>query len=95
MSFPRSSPTRAKTANVSTGGLYFETTADDIQLDEVLLVDLEVPADKGRFPENAKIATTAEVVRVDPVEDQENNHGVKYSYFGIAAKFQEELKLII
>ena len=84
---------RTVTINVSTGGVYFETAADDIQVGDCLSLQLAVPADDGRFPPNGKISTVAKVVRTKAINDPATKKGLPFTRYGVAAQFEQGLKL--
>ncbi len=82
------------TKNVSTGGLYFETTDDNINQGDVLTFELGIPQKDNRFPQNGTMSTTGEIVRKIEIQASEpNDEGVKFTRFGIAAQFQKNFKL--
>jgi len=90
----RSNAFRTMTINVSTGGVYFETTDEDIQLGDILDFELGIPPGDSRFPLPGKIANTGKVIRTAAIADQDlGNGGPSYSRFGVAAQFQEEFKI--
>jgi hypothetical protein len=53
------------TANVSTGGLYFSTTADVFEEGNLLKVELSIPPTSGLLEFGGKIAGFAKVLRMD------------------------------
>ena len=81
------------TINISTGGVYFETTADDIREGDDLDLKVGVPPGDGRFPQHSKIATVGRVIRSKMIEDKPNDKGVTYTRYGVAAQFQQGFKL--
>ena len=83
---------RTMTVNVSTGGVYFETTAD-FQKGDKLLVHLGVPQDDERFPQESKIATVGQVVRVTQINNKPNADGITFPRYGVAAEFQRGFEL--
>lgn len=87
--------TRTSTNNVSTGGLYFQTTAEDISPDQQLQLELEIPADRGRFPAAAAISATGRVVRVDCLDSEPHENGCQFARYGVAVEFLEDLRLIL
>ncbi|MBN2210365.1 MAG: PilZ domain-containing protein [Sedimentisphaerales bacterium] len=82
------------TSNVSTGGVCFETSADDLQPGDELQVHLGVPPGDERFPQHGKITALAEILRCRPVESQSRPGGVFLPRYTVAARFRQSLKLI-
>jgi len=89
----RSNKYNTTTINVSTGGTYFETTADDIIIGDKLALELEIPGNDGRFPLQGKIVAEGEVVRCITIEDEPNKEGLSFPRIGVAARFQKGLNL--
>ena len=84
---------RTITINVSTGGVYFETTIDDFGIGDQLALSIGVDPRDQRFPPEGKISTIAEVVRISPVEDLPGSDDALILRYGIGAKFRQPLKL--
>lgn len=76
---------RTLTQNVSTGGMYIESDAEDFVAGEVLDVALTLPAAEGVSSYPTRARTRALVLRVDSLDDR--------SRFGIAARFVERLRM--
>lgn len=91
---PRSAALSTTTLNVSTGGIYFETTVDDIQPGDQLHIDLGVPDSDSRFPQHSRISTTAQVVRKVLIELKHNEDGPTFTRYGLGAAFRQDLKLV-
>ena len=89
----RPSVSRTTTVNVSTGGVYFETAATDLQVGDRLLLDLGIPHDDNRFPQHGKISTGGQVVRTTIVEDGPVGGGTPPARRGVAVRFQDAFKL--
>ena len=89
----RSNIFRNMTINVSTGGTYFETTAEDIEVGDRIALEVEIPSGDARFPLQGKVVTVGEVVRRSVIEAQPNKDGLKFSRYGVAARFQKDLDL--
>lgn len=81
------------TGNVSTGGVYFETTVDDIFAGEELQIDLGVPPGDDRFPQHGKITTTAEVIRAAKTDKSSHPDAIPLPKYGIAARFRQGFRL--
>ena len=81
------------TKNVSTGGVYFETTDENLNPGDMLKFELGVPPGDDRFPKNMKITTTGEIRRRVVLDGSINDNGITYSRFGVAAKFQQGFEL--
>jgi hypothetical protein len=91
----RSKGFRTMAINVSTGGVYFETTDEDIQVGNILDFELGIPPGDSRFPLPGRIANKGKVVRTAAIHDQDpGSGGPSYSRFGVAAQFQEEFKIM-
>ena len=73
------------TANVSPGGLYFETTADTFEQGNLLRIELSIPPTSGLLEFGGKIAGFAKVLRTDSASGKH----------GVALQFCRHLKLDI
>lgn len=73
------------TANVSLGGLYFETSSDTFEQGNLLKVELSIPPTSGLLEFGGKIAGFATVLRTDKAADR----------FGVALQFCRPPKLCI
>jgi hypothetical protein len=73
------------TANVSTGGLYFQTTAGAFEKGNLLKVELSIPPTSGLLEFGGKIAGFAKVLRTDSAGGR----------FGVALQFCRPPKLCI
>jgi hypothetical protein len=89
----RCNVSRTTTKNVSTGGVYFETTADDFKPGEMLALEVGVPEDDPRFPTHGKIATTGKVVRTVKIDQPVKTGQPSFTRYGVAAVFQEPFRL--
>lgn len=81
------------TKNVSTGGVYFETTDEDLNPGDMLEFELGVPPSDNRFPKNMTITTTGEIRRRILLEGKIRDNGNSYSRYGVAAQFQQGFDL--
>lgn len=95
LGMPRSSSTKTVTRNVSTGGLCFETVADDLSPGDELAFDLGVPPSDSRYPPHATISTVGRVIRTSKIDDEPNDDGVVFTRYSIAAQFEKSLKLAL
>ncbi|TFG44918.1 MAG: PilZ domain-containing protein, partial [Dehalococcoidia bacterium] len=84
---------RTTTINVSTGGAYFETNRSDIEIEDHLALSFEVDPHDLRFPPNCTITTVAQVVRLEPLENQSVLNDMPLTRYGLAVKFRQPLKL--
>ncbi len=85
---------RSKTINVSTGGLYFETLADDVRPGQRIQLELTVPPGEGHFPYQGRVIADANIVRVTDLAPQSKAEGLAHlPRKGIAATFSTGLKL--
>ena len=85
---------RTMTINVSTGGIYFETSDEDICPGDKLIFEVGVPPGDKQFPQEGKISTVGEVLRAKSIKNKINGKGVQLSRYGVAAKFEQGFKLI-
>jgi hypothetical protein len=97
LEFDRIEAGRCKTAhtmteNVSTGGIYFETTHEDLNPGEHLALTLNVPYD-SRFPLQGQISTISKVLRRTRIEGKKSDSSASFTRYGIAVQFQQPLKL--
>ena len=92
---PRRSVFRTTTLNVSTGGLYFETAAQNIRVGETYAFELGIPATDERFPIQGKIVASARIVRTTPLDDEPNHDGLVLARFGVAAQFDSGFRLTL
>ena len=81
------------TQNVSTGGAYFETTLDNINVGDRLSLAIGVDPHDHRFPPEGKITSVGEVVRVNSVNIQSSDEKPTMAKYGIGVKFKQTLKL--
>jgi hypothetical protein len=81
---------RTITQNVSTGGLYLELDSPDFGLGDSLQVELSVPPAEGVSPYQGRARCSAEVVRLEPPQDQTEE---KRRRFGVAARFLDRLRI--
>ena len=89
----RGALSHSTTRNVSTGGLFFETMAEDIRRGDLIDLHLGVPASDDRFPPHGKIVTVGEVVRKSLVSQADGNAAGGVARYGVAARFKQGLKL--
>lgn len=86
---------RTMTVNVSTGGVYFETTCEDIKTGDSLALEVGVPPGDARFPMHGKFATTGKVVRTEKIHNPATQNQPAFTSLGVASKFQEGFKLTL
>ena len=70
-------PYNGHTLNVSTGGLYFETTSISFEQGDLLHVELSIPPTSGLLEFGGKIAGFAKVLRTDSASER---HGVALQF---------------
>ena len=93
---PRTTGSIMSTVNVSTGGVYFETSDEQMQAGESLALEFTVPAADERFPLESRIKTVGRVVRTEVLDADANGDEVPtFTRVGIAVQFEEGLKLVI
>ncbi|MCK5271982.1 MAG: PilZ domain-containing protein [Sedimentisphaerales bacterium] len=81
------------TQNVSTGGAYFETTLDNINMGDRLSLALGVNPQDQRFPPEGKITSVGEVVRVKTIDGKSSGEGPAVTRYGVGLKFVQPLKI--
>ena len=84
---------RTVTQNVSTGGAYFETTLDNLNMGDRLSLALGVDPQDRRFPPEGKITSVGKVVRVKALDGQLPGEGPAVARYGIGLKFVQPLKI--
>lgn len=84
---------RSVTKNVSTGGVYFETTDDSLKAGDVLTFELGIPEGDNRFPKNGTISTTGKIIRLTSIAINGDQSSTPPARFGVAASFQKGFKL--
>ncbi len=93
LSMPRSYSVGTSTCNICTGGVYFETAAENIKVGDQLSLELAVSSDVTRFPQHSKLTATANVVRTELIENSRNNETPPFTRYGVAAAFSDDLTL--
>jgi hypothetical protein len=81
------------TLNVSTGGVYFETEATDVEPGMMLKMELTVPPGDGHYPYQGRVTGTGQIVRVTPLAPKTDGAGHVRNWVGVATQFKENLKL--
>lgn len=84
---------RSITKNVSTGGVYFETTDDSLKAGDILTFELGIPEGDNRFPKHGTISTTGKITRLTSIAINGDQSPSRLSRFGVAASFQKGFKL--
>ena len=84
---------QSTTKNVSTGGVYFETTDESLEMGDNLAFELGIPEGDNRFPKNGTISTIGEIVRLAPISNESENQSPTITRYGVAAQFQRGFKL--
>jgi hypothetical protein len=82
-------PRRGVTRNLASGGLYFETDAEDMQSGSVWTLALTVPPGEGHFPYAGQVYAVGEVVRVDKAAGSPTEPRRR----GVAVCYREPLQL--
>ena len=88
-----SSSRHTVTLNVSTGGAYFETALDDMNIGDRLSLSFGVGSQDNLFSPDGKITTLGQVVRIQPREDEFTEDQVFLTRYGVGIKFLRPLKL--
>lgn len=88
---------RTVTANVSTGGLYFELDLmDEVavpEIDSLLNVELTVPPGDGYFPYEGRVSSVGEVVWCDSLTRPGDAEAEGPPRVGVGVRFRDPLKL--
>lgn len=85
---------QTRTINVSTGGIYFETLADNLRAGQRLDLELTIPPGEGHFPYQGRVTAPARIIRVKGVAPQPDAPGLAHvPRVGVAATFDDSLKL--
>jgi hypothetical protein len=79
----------SRTTNISTGGLCFEHTHDELTPGDTIDITLTVPASEGVWPYDARATCTARVLRTVRIPDR-INHGPAIQH--VAAQFTDRLR---
>jgi hypothetical protein len=82
-------------ANVSSGGLYFETVAGVFERGDLLKVELAVPPTLGLLEFGGKIAGFARVLRADKIGDDSGSSRSGLGKYGVALQFCRPPKLCL
>ena len=83
------------TVNVSSGGLYFQTTAEVFERGNLLRVELSIPPTPGLLEFGGKIAGFARVLRADNIGGSLNDPDSSLKRYGVALQFCRPVKLCI
>ena len=81
------------TVNVSPGGLYFETTAGDFTLGDLLKIELSIPPTAGLLESGGRISGFAKVLRTSAIYGSEGERALSSARYGIALEFCRSPKL--
>ena len=81
---------RNKTTNISTSGLYFTTSNESLHQGDTIKINLIIPIEDKRFPENGRISSSGKIVRTEklPTIDVTTPHR-----YGVAVTFNSDLIL--
>src|SRR4030042_6454378 len=75
------------TVNVSTGGLYFETSAGPFKQGNMLKVQLTIPPTSGLLEFGGKISGYARILRTDDIRDLTRKGHASPEIYGVAIEF--------
>ncbi|MEA3225412.1 MAG: PilZ domain-containing protein [Planctomycetota bacterium] len=82
-----------RTANVSSGGLYFETATEEFERGDLLKLELMLPPTSGLLEFGGKIAAFAKVLRMEVIRDDTVGANLARGEYGVALKFCRPLRL--
>jgi hypothetical protein len=82
-----------RTVNVSSGGLYFETTAEGFEPGNLLKVDLSIPPTSGQLEFGGRISGFARVLRINAIRKSSPGVNSSSKGCGVALEFCRPLKL--
>ncbi len=88
-------PYDGHTVNVSSGGLYFETTARTVEQGDLLRVELSIPPTPGLLEFGGKIAAFAKVLRAYNIGGHATGSDSTCNKYGVALQFCDRPKLCI
>ncbi len=83
-----------RTANVSPGGLFFETQSDAFEKGNLLRVELSIPPSAESLEFGGKISGLAEVLRVAPLDQPQTHMDSSSARYGVAVQFCQPLKFV-
>ncbi len=83
---------QAVTRNVSTGGIYFESSMTQLTVGQTLTLELFIPPGAGYFPYESKMVSRSEVIRVEALDDGDGASG-RPPRLGIAVRFVTQLRV--
>lgn len=84
-----------RTANVGSGGLYFETSADVFEPGELLNVELTLPPTSGLLEFGGKIMGYAHVLRAERLSGDQADTDPPCDRYGVAIQFCRRPKLCV
>jgi len=84
---------KARTVNVSPGGLFFETTTDTFKPGSLLKVELSIPPTVGLLEFGGRISGFARVLRTCNLCGARTDADLHPNRYGVALEFCQSLKL--
>jgi hypothetical protein len=82
---------KGTTLNVSTGGVFFQTTTSNLNKGDLLNVKLDVPPKSGLLEFGGTMSSFGRVLRTKHIGDSTVNKGEKY---GVAVEFCQSPKFL-
>jgi hypothetical protein len=79
--------------NISPGGLYFETGAEEFERGDLLKVELALPPTPGVLEFGGKLAGFAKILRTEVLRDDAVAADSAGGKWGVAAEFCRSLRL--
>jgi hypothetical protein len=90
---PAEKARKGVTANVSTGGLYFQTLAATFRGGSLVRVELSIPPTTGVLESGGTISSFARVLRTHKTQDSDTSTGFSSSKYSVALEFCQPPKL--
>ena len=81
------------TENISTGGTYFKTALDKLNVGNKLSIWIDIDSTDRPFAETNQIRTVAEVIRISQFTEPASPGGPVLTRYGIALKFNQPLQI--
>lgn len=90
---PAEKARKGVTANVSPGGLYFQTLTAAFKENSLVRVELSIPPTTGVVESGGTISSFARVLRTHKIRDSQTSTGLSSSKYGVALEFCRPPKL--
>ena len=81
------------TANISPGGLYFETAIDTFIPGNLINVELSIPPTAGLLEFGGRVSGIGNILRIHNIMNSQTNSNLPDDRYGVAVEFCQPLKL--